>query len=66
MVFKIPHGTSLSGHSSYYDLFTGTSTYNDDGNALTALQSIASYSLAYKSSIVDEWNTKRTISAVSV
>ena len=56
MVFKIPNGTDLVGYTSYYDLYTSTDSYNE--NSPVALRrSIASGSLAYKSSIINEWNT---------
>ena len=65
MVFKIPHGTGLVGYTGYYDLYTSTDSYNE--NSPTALQSIASGSLPYKSSIINEWNTNtQAILAVNI
>ena len=63
MVFKIPNGSSLIGYTSYYSLYSSTDSYND--HLPTAIASVASGSLPYKSPIIDEWNTCQTVLSVS-
>jgi len=65
-VFKAAASTVPTGYTDVYDLFTSSNSVNDGSYNHAAMRDFSSGSAIYKSSILEEWGTTRTISAVGL